>query len=115
MAELTNDVIQQQYEAAKAKLLPIAFSTSSKVTPEQIAAAERALGDLTEKYIGVVTDSIHERTQQFQDFIDLMERAIADLSRNSLLPALQQVQGVLDQSKALLAAANGTGAGGTGT
>ena len=107
MADLTNNDVQQQYAAAKAKLLPIAFSTSSSVTKEQRDAAEAALDDLNDNYIGNAVASIHERTRQFQEFIDLMERAIAGLSQNSLLPGLQQVQGVLDQSKALLAAANG--------
>lgn len=106
MPALTKEAVQEQYALAKSKLLPIAFSTSPDITKAQKQAARDALDDIDDDFILAAVDDIHGRTRQFQEFIDFMEKVLLDLSQVGLLPALNEVQGVLDHSKALLQAAN---------
>ena len=84
----------------------IAFSTSPAVTKEQKQAAGDALDDIDDDFIRAAVEDIHGRTRKFQEFIDFMENVLLELSQVGLFTALNEVQGVLDHSKALLQAAN---------
>ena len=100
--ELDAATVERQYEAAKARLLPIAMSLTA--TDEQREAAARALDDLNRDFLGQVVGSIEERTQQFEAFIDRMERAIAELQQSSVLASVELLQSVVDESSAIVTA-----------
>lgn len=103
------DETLQKYEQAEAALDAIARSRAA--TDDQRNKARQARDALTREFVGNAIIEVEARTVQFQDFIKRMERAIDDLGGNSPLPALQQLQSVVDQAKTLLAGANDAGAG----
>jgi hypothetical protein len=110
--DLDPDTVQRQYQAAKAKLLPICVSGSA--TDEQKAAARRALDDLNRDFIDSAVSSVEARTEQFESFIERMELAISELGQSSLLPGLDELQGVVNQAVTLVATVRQADAGGTG-
>jgi hypothetical protein len=110
--ELDPDTVQRQYQAAKAKLLPICLSTTA--TDEQRAAARRAVDDLNRDFIDMAVTAVEARTEQFEDFIELMEGAIAELQQSGLLPGLAELQGVVNDAVTLVATVRQSEGGGTG-
>ncbi len=101
---LSNNKCQEKYLSAKGALNNIA--RSRKASDAQKKKARKARTRLTLDFINQNIIEAEERTEQFQQFIDVIEKAIKSIGKDSPIKALETLKSIAENSHKLIGPKN---------
>ena len=96
----SNNKCQKQYLSARKTLNNIARSL--KASEEQREKAKKARTKLTLDFIGQNIIEVGKRTEQFRQFIDVIEKAIRSIGKDSPIKALETLKTIAQNSRKLI-------------
>lgn len=96
----SNNKCQKQYSDARKALNNIARSL--KASNEQREEAKKARTKLTLDFIGKNIIEVEKRTEQFRQFINVIENAIKSIGKDSPIKALETLKTIAENSRKLI-------------
>jgi len=97
---LSNKICQEQYLSAKNALNNIARSRNASDAKKKKAREARTR--LILDFIGQNIEQVEERTKQFRNFIDVIEKAIRSIGTDSPINALQTLKTIAENAHQLI-------------
>ena len=94
---LSNNKCQNEYLNARRALTNI--TRSLKATTAQREKARKARTKLTLNFIGQNIKEVEERTEQFRQFVDVIEKAIWSIGKDSPIKGLVTLKKVAESSR----------------
>ncbi len=101
---LSNNKCQENYFSAKGALNNIA--RSRKASDAQKKKARKARTRLTLDFINQNIIEVEERTEQFRQFINVIEKAIKSIGKDSPIKALKTLKTIAENSHKLIGSKN---------